>query len=68
MTNRPPSDSDVVILAGARTPFGNLGGTLADLSATDLGVAAARAAIARSGITADRIDDVVFGNVVQSSP
>jgi acetyl-CoA acyltransferase 2 len=68
MANRPPSDSDVVILAGARTPFGNLGGTLAELTATDLGVAAATAAIARSGIRAERIDDVVFGNVVQSSP
>jgi acetyl-CoA acyltransferase 2 len=62
-----PHDEDVVILAGARTPFGNLGGVLADLSATDLGVAAARGAIERSGVPAERIDDVVFGNVVQSS-
>ncbi len=37
-------DSDVVIVAGARTPFGNLGGALADLSATDLAVVAAEAA------------------------
>ena len=43
-------DSDVVIVAGARTPFGNLGGALADLSATDLAVMAADAAIARSGV------------------
>ena len=33
-------DSDIVILAGARTPFGNLGGELASLTATDLAVAA----------------------------
>jgi acetyl-CoA acyltransferase 2 len=60
-------DSDIVLLAGARTPFGNLGGTLADLSATDLAVAAADAAIARSGVPREAIDEVVFGNVIQSS-
>lgn len=65
--NSTPHDDDVVILAGARTPFGNLGGVLADLTATDLGVAAAQAAIERSGVPASKIDDVVFGNVVQSS-
>lgn len=65
--NSTPHDDDVVILAGARTPFGNLGGGLADLTATDLGVAAAQAAIERSGVPASKIDDVVFGNVVQSS-
>jgi acetyl-CoA acyltransferase 2 len=65
--NSQPHDDDVVILAGARTPFGNLGGVLADLTATDLGVAAAQAAIERSGVPAAAIDDVVFGNVVQSS-
>ncbi|MDE2571970.1 MAG: acetyl-CoA C-acyltransferase, partial [bacterium] len=60
-------DTDIVILAGARTPFGNFGGVLKELSATDLGVAAAKAAIARSGVPAERIDDVVFGNVMQTS-
>jgi acetyl-CoA acyltransferase 2 len=63
----PINDSDVVIVAGARTPFGNLMGTLSDLTATDLAVAAADAAIERSGVPKDRIDDVVFGNVIQSS-
>lgn len=61
------SDTDVVIVAGARTPFGNFGGILADFSATDLGVYAAQAAIARSGVPKERIDDVVFGNVMQTS-
>ena len=63
-----PNDNDVVILAGARTPFGNFGGALADLTATDLGVAAAKAAIERSGVPTEQIDDVVFGNVIQTSP
>ncbi len=63
----PIQDSDVVVVAGARTPFGNFGGQLAALTATDLGVAAADAAIARSGIPKERFDDVVFGNVMQTS-
>ena len=62
-----PHDDDVVIIAGARTPFGNLGGALAALTATDLGVAAAQAAIERSGVPKERIDEVVFGNVIQTS-
>jgi len=65
--SKPIQDDDVVIIAGARTPFGNLGGALADLTATDLGVIAAQAAIARSGVPAERFDDVVFGNVMQTS-
>jgi acetyl-CoA acetyltransferase family protein len=63
----PIRDNDIVIIAGARTPFGNFGGALADLTATDLAVAAGRAAIERSGVGAERIDDVVFGNVIQTS-
>jgi acetyl-CoA acyltransferase 2 len=61
------SDNDVVILAGARTPFGNLGGALSDLTATDLAVFAADAAIDRSGVKREWIDEIVFGNVIQSS-
>ena len=60
-------ESDIVVLAGARTPFGNLGGVLSDLTATDLAVAAAEAAIARSGVPRESIDEVVFGNVIQTS-
>jgi acetyl-CoA acyltransferase 2 len=65
--NNSIKESDIVILAGARTPFGNLGGQLASLTATDLGVAAAQEAIARSGAPKEQIDEVVFGNVIQSS-
>src|SRR5947209_7046923 len=61
------SENDVVVVAGARTPFGNLNGALADLSATDLAVHAAKAALERSGAPAGKIDDVVFGNVMQTS-
>ncbi len=60
-------DSDVVILGGARTPFGNLSGALSGLTATDLATHAAQAALARAGVPASAIDEVVFGNVIQSS-
>ncbi len=61
------SENDIVIVAGARTPFGNFGGSLSTVSATDLAVEAARAAVQRSGVPGERIDDVVFGNVMQTS-
>ncbi len=63
----PISDTDVVVIAGARTPFGNFGGVLSSLSATDLAVHAAQAVLQRSGVPKERIDDVVFGNVMQTS-
>lgn len=55
---------DIVFIGGARTPFTEFGGSLRDWSPTELGVAAARAALERSGVAASEIDDVVFGNVV----
>ena len=64
---QPLNDNDVVVIAGARTPFGNFGGALAGLTATDLGVAAAEAAIERSGVPKEKIDEIVFGNVIQTS-
>ena len=62
------SRDDVVLLAGKRTPFGTFGGTLKDLSATDLGVHAAQAALAQSGAAASDVGHVVMGNVLQTSP
>jgi acetyl-CoA C-acetyltransferase/acetyl-CoA acyltransferase 2 len=59
---------DVVILAAKRTPFGTFGGTLKDLSATDLAVHAAKAAIAQAGAPAEDFGQVIFGNVAQTSP
>jgi acetyl-CoA C-acetyltransferase/acetyl-CoA acyltransferase 2 len=58
---------DVVILAAKRTPFGTFGGALKDLSATDLAVHAAKAALARSGAPAEDVGHVVLGNVAQTS-
>lgn len=58
---------DVVILSGVRTGFGAFGGALKDLSATELGVIAARAAIDRAGIKPDQINHAIFGNALQTS-
>lgn len=54
-----------VILSGARTPFGKLGGELAGKSAVELGTIAVTAAIERAGLTPDRIEHTVFGQVLQ---
>lgn len=58
---------DIYIIAGARTPVGVLQGVFSDVSAIDLGVVAAKGAIERSGVDPKQIDQVVFGNVIQSS-
>jgi acetyl-CoA acetyltransferase family protein len=58
---------EVVVLNGARTPFGEFCGSLKNLPATELGVKAASEAIKRSGVKPEWIDQVVFGNVMQTS-
>ncbi len=58
---------DIVIVAAKRTPFGTYGGSLKDLSATDLGVIASKAALEQAGARPEDVDAVVFGNVVQTS-
>ncbi|MCH8300360.1 MAG: thiolase family protein [Candidatus Marinimicrobia bacterium] len=65
--NKSIKDIDIVILEGVRTPFGSFGGSLRKMTATELGIIAAKGAIERSGITADKIDSVVFGNALQTS-
>ncbi len=59
--------TDIVLLEGVRTGFGTFGGSLKDLSATDLGVIAAKGALDRAGVDPAWIDHTVFGNVVPSS-
>ena len=59
------SDS-VVILGAARTPMGAFQGDFASLSAHDLGGSAIKAAVERSGIAADKVDEVLFGNCLMA--
>jgi acetyl-CoA acetyltransferase family protein len=64
---RSATTTDVVFLGAKRTPFGTYGGALKDLSATDLGVHAAKAALAQAGVSPQDVGHVVFGNVAQTS-
>jgi len=52
----------VVIVGAARTAIGRYGGTLRDTHPAELGAAAAKAAMARAGIGADAIDEVLIGH------
>src|ERR671916_3481384 len=55
-----------VILGTARTPFGKMGGALASLDATDLGGTVIEAALERSGVAPEQVEQVVFGQVLQA--
>jgi acetyl-CoA C-acetyltransferase len=57
---------NIVIAACVRTPIGRFGGTLAPLSAVDLGVAAAKAALARASVAPDAVDQTIFGHARQA--
>lgn len=59
--------NDVVFLSGVRTGFGTFGGALKDFTATELGVVAAKAAMATAHVEPAQIDHVIFGNVMQTS-
>lgn len=55
------------IIDGARTAFGNFGGSLKDVSDIDLGIVATKEAIKRSGIAVTDIDEIIIGNIIQTS-
>ncbi len=57
---------DVVIVGAVRTPIGSFNGSLSKVSAIDLGVIAAKAAIDRAGIDPDIIDEVLIGNILSA--
>ncbi len=61
-------NQEIVIMGGARTPFGKYGGGLKDLTASDLAVLAGTEALRRADVKAEEIDHVIFGNVLQSAP
>jgi acetyl-CoA acyltransferase 2 len=60
-------DKDIFIVDGARTPFGSFGGSFKDTSAIELGAAAAASAMQRSGVASEDVDQVFFGNALQTS-
>ena len=56
----------VYILSAVRTPMGSFLGGLSSISATKLGSIAIKAAVERSGVSVDHIDEVFMGNVLQA--
>jgi acetyl-CoA C-acetyltransferase len=60
-------DNDVCIVSAVRTPMASFGGALSTLSAVELGSIAIKAAVQKSGINADDVNEVIFGNVVSSN-
>ncbi|HEX4488071.1 MAG TPA: acetyl-CoA C-acetyltransferase [Terriglobales bacterium] len=57
---------DVVIISGCRTPVGKFQGSLADLSATQLGAIAVREAVKRANLDPKLVDECIMGNVVSA--
>lgn len=62
----PTSPRDAVIIGGSRTPFGRLLGALADSSAIDLGAHAIKGALSDAGVSAEAVDTVIMGQVIQA--
>jgi len=58
--------SSAVIVSAVRTPFGRLGGGLADVPATELGAVAIRAGLDRAGVDPEEVGYVVMGQVLQA--
>ncbi len=58
--------SGVFILSAVRTPIGKFGGSLASLTAADMGVIAATAALERAGVQAEQVQETIFGNARQA--
>ena len=58
------SDQSIVIVGGARTPMGGFQGSLSSISAVDLGAISIREAVARAGIAATDVDEVIMGCVL----
>lgn len=63
-TGRP--GGDVFIVAAARTPIGRLGGALAPLAAVELGAVAIGAAVERSGLPGEAVDELFMGQVLRA--
>ena len=56
--------AEAVIVSGVRTPIGALSGSLAEVSASELGALCIREALSRAGFGGDDVDEVIMGNVV----
>jgi len=58
---------EVVIVSAVRTPMGSFGGSLSSVSATTLGSVAIKGALEKVSLSADKVDEVYMGNVLQAN-
>ncbi len=58
--------ADVFIVSAVRTPIGKFGGSLASLTAADMGVIASKAALERAGVAGPQVEETIFGNARQA--
>ena len=58
---------DVYIVSAVRTPIGSFGGALSGLTATELGAKAIKGGLEKAGVSADQVDEVIYGNVVSAN-
>lgn len=58
---------NVYIVSAVRTPLGSFGGSLAGIPATQLGATAVKAAVEKSGLPSDMVEEIFFGQVVQAN-
>jgi acetyl-CoA C-acetyltransferase len=61
------ASTEAVIVAGLRTPMGAMSGGLAAVPAPQLGAAVVKALVARTGVPAERVDEVIMGNCIAAS-
>ncbi|WP_179345154.1 acetyl-CoA C-acyltransferase [Winogradskyella ursingii] len=59
-------NKEVVIVSAVRTPIGSFLGSLSTVSAPMLGATAIKAALQKANLSADKVDEVIMGNVVQA--
>lgn len=62
------TSEEVLVISGCRTAIGVFGGSLKNHSPGDLGAITLREALTRSGLAADAIQHVVYGNVIHTEP
>lgn len=58
---------EVYVISAVRTPLGSFGGSLKDMSATQLGAAAIKGALEKAGVDANKVNDVLMGCVLQAN-
>ena len=58
---------EVYIVSAVRTPIGSFGGALAGFTAVELGTVAIKGALAKAGVSAEHVDEVLMGNVVSAN-